>query len=91
MLVQGTSGAKTLGLLGASTNGGSQGTVTINYTDGTSTTQPVSFNDWASSPSSPDTAVATMSYRNSIGGLPDVSNTVANGTTAAHIFAVSLG
>ena len=53
MLVQGTSGAKTLGLLGASTNGGSQGTVTINYTDGTSTTQPVSFNDWASSPSSP--------------------------------------
>ena len=117
MLVQGSAGAKTLGLLGASTNGGSQGTVTINYTDGTSSTQPVSFNDWASSPSSPDTAVATMSYRNSTGGtsqtitmyvfattvpvdpsktvasvtLPDVSNTVANGTTAMHIFALSLG
>ena len=68
MLVPGKSGAKTLGLLGASTNGGSQGTITINYTDGTSTTQPVSFGDWASSPSSPDSAVATMSYRNSIGG-----------------------
>ena len=117
MLVQGKAGATTLGLLGVSTNGGSQGTVTINYTDGTSSTQPVSFNDWASSPSAGDTAVATMPYRNSIGGssqtitmyvfattvpvdstktvqsitLPDVSNTVANGTTAMHIFALSLG
>jgi hypothetical protein len=68
MLVQGKSGASTLGLLGSSTNGGSQGTVTINYTDGTSSTQTVSFNDWASSPGSGDTAVATMPYRNSIGG-----------------------
>jgi predicted alpha-1,2-mannosidase len=117
MLVTGKAGANTLGLLGVSTNGGSQGTVTINYTDGTSSTQPVSFNDWASGPGDGDTAVATMPYRNSIGGssqtitmyvfattvpvdptkmvasvtLPDVSNTVANGTTAMHIFALSLG
>jgi hypothetical protein len=68
MLVQGKSGAKTLGLLGSSTNGSSQGTITINYTDGTSSTQTVSFDDWASSPGSADTAVATMPYRNSIGG-----------------------
>ncbi len=68
MLVAGKSGAKTLGLLGSSTNGGSQGTITINYTDGTSSTQTVSFNDWASSPGSGDTAVATMPYRNSTGG-----------------------
>ncbi|HTU87248.1 MAG TPA: GH92 family glycosyl hydrolase [Solirubrobacteraceae bacterium] len=68
MLVSGKSGAGTLGLLGASTNGGSQGTITINYTDGTSSTEPVTFNDWASGPGSGDTAVATMSYRNSIGG-----------------------
>jgi predicted alpha-1,2-mannosidase len=68
MLVNGTAGATTLGLLGASTNGGSQGTIVINYTDGTSSTATVSFNDWASSPGSGDTAVATMSYRNSISG-----------------------
>jgi predicted alpha-1,2-mannosidase len=68
MLVNGTAGATTLGLLGISTNGGSQGTMVINYTDGTSSTATVSFNDWASSPGSGDTAVATMSYRNSISG-----------------------
>jgi hypothetical protein len=68
MLVNGTSGASTLGLLGASTNGGSQGTIVINYTDGTSSTETVSFNDWAQGPGNGDTAVATMSYRNSISG-----------------------
>ena len=68
MLVNGTAGATTLGLLGISTNGGSQGTIVINYTDGTSSTATVSSNDWASSPGSGDTAVATMAYRNSISG-----------------------
>jgi predicted alpha-1,2-mannosidase len=68
ILVNGKSGAKTLGLLGSSTNGSSSGTITINYTDGTSTTQTVFFDDWASSPGSSDTAVATMPYRNSVGG-----------------------
>jgi hypothetical protein len=68
MLVKGTSGASTLGLLGSSTNGSSQGTIMINYTDGTSSAQTVSFNDWASSPGSGDTAVATMPYRNAISG-----------------------
>jgi predicted alpha-1,2-mannosidase len=69
MLVNGTAGATTLGLLGASTNGGSQGTIVINYTDGTSSTATVSFNDWAQGPGNGDTAVATMSYRNSIAGV----------------------
>ena len=68
MLVSGKSGAKTLGLLGSSTNGSSQGTIAINYTDGTSSMEPVMFDDWASSPGSGETAVATMPYRNSIGG-----------------------
>ena len=68
MLVNGTSGATSLGLLGSSTNGSSQGTITINYTDGTSSTQTVSFTDWAQSPGGGDVAVATMPYRNSIGG-----------------------
>jgi predicted alpha-1,2-mannosidase len=68
MLVQGKSGASALGLLGSSTNGSSQGTIVINYTDGTSSTQTVSFTDWAQSPGGADTAVATMPYRNSIDG-----------------------
>jgi len=68
MLVNGTAGATTIGLLGASTNGGSEGTIVINYTDGTSSTATVSFNDWAQGPGNGDTAVATMSYRNSISG-----------------------
>jgi predicted alpha-1,2-mannosidase len=117
MLVNGTAGATTLGLLGSSTNGGSSGTITINYTDGTSSTATVSFNDWASSPGNGDTAVATMAYRNAIGGgtqgitmflfattvpvnssktvasvtFPDIGTQTANGATAMHIFAVSLG
>ena len=68
MLVNGTAGATTLGLLGSSTEGSSEGTITINYTDGTSSTETVSFNDWASSPGNGDTAVATMAYRNSTSG-----------------------
>jgi predicted alpha-1,2-mannosidase len=68
MLVNGTAGATTLGLLGSSSEGSSEGTITINYTDGTSTTETVSFNDWAEGPGSGDTAVATMAYRNSTSG-----------------------
>jgi predicted alpha-1,2-mannosidase len=68
MLVQGKSGAATLGLLGSSTNGSSQGTIVIHYTDGTSSARTVSFTDWAQSPGPGDTAVATMPYRNSAGG-----------------------
>jgi len=68
MLVQGRSGAATLGLLGSSTNGSSQGTIMISYTDGTSSTQTVSFTDWAQPPGGADTAVATMPYRNSVDG-----------------------
>jgi hypothetical protein len=117
MLVQGKAGATTFGLLGSSTNGSSQGTVVVNYTDGTSSTQTVSFTDWAQSPGGGDTAVATMPYRNAVSGgsqsitmyvsaatvpvdssktvasvtFPSVSSRVGSGTTAMHIFAVSLG
>jgi lysophospholipase L1-like esterase len=68
MLVNGTAGQTTLGILGSSSNGDSQGTIVINYTDGTSSTQPVSFNDWAGGPGNGDVAVATMPYRNSSSG-----------------------
>ncbi|NUP54080.1 MAG: lectin [Catenulispora sp.] len=68
MLVTSTPGATKLGLLGSSTNGDSTGPLTITYTDGTSTTQPLTFNDWASGPSTGNDAVATMPYRNSTSG-----------------------
>src|SRR5262249_49246700 len=60
MLMKGTAGQSTLGFLGSSSNGTSQGTVVIFYTDGTSSTGTVSFSDWASRPGTGDTAVATM-------------------------------
>ena len=68
MLVQGSSGATTLGLLGTSTSGSTQGTVVIAYTDGTSSSQTVNLNDWAGGSGGGDTAVATMPYRNSNSG-----------------------
>jgi predicted alpha-1,2-mannosidase len=68
MLVNGTAGASTLGLLESSTNGGTSGPITITYTDGTSTTATVSSSDWAGGPGLGETAVATMTYRNADGG-----------------------
>jgi predicted alpha-1,2-mannosidase len=68
MLVTGASGASELGLLESSTNGGTSGTITINYTDGTSSTETLSSSDWAGGPGPDETAVATMSYRNADGG-----------------------
>ncbi len=68
MRVNGQPGETTLGLLGSSTSGGSQATIVINYTDGTSSAQTLSFNDWAGGPGNGDTAVATMPYRNSASG-----------------------
>jgi lysophospholipase L1-like esterase len=81
MLVNGTPGATTLGLLGSSTSGGSQGTIVINYTDGTSSTQTLSFNDWAGGPGNGDTAVATMPYRNSASGSSQALNMYVYATT----------
>jgi predicted alpha-1,2-mannosidase len=72
MLVNGTPGATTLGFLGSSTNGTSQGTVTINYTDGTSSTATLSLNDWAAGPGSGDISVAAMAYRNSLAGSQSI-------------------
>lgn len=93
----------------------SSATITIHYTEGTSSTQTVTFGDWASSPPPEDTAVATMAYRNEEGAGPqeitmyvfattvpvDSTKTVASvtfpnvannlGSTAMHIFTVSLG
>jgi predicted alpha-1,2-mannosidase len=82
MLVPGTSGASSIGLLGSSTNGSSQGAITINYTDGSSSTQTVSFTDWAQTAGSGDVTVATMPYRNSNGG--------ASQSITMYVFATSV-
>jgi lysophospholipase L1-like esterase len=68
VLVHGSRGDSTLGLLGTSTSGVSQGLVLINYSDGTSSSATVTFGDWAGAPVTGDTAIATMPYRNSQGG-----------------------
>jgi predicted alpha-1,2-mannosidase len=81
ILVNGTAGATTLGVLGSSTNGGSSGTIVINYTDGTSSTQTLSFNDWAGGPGSGNTAVATMGYRNANSGGSQAINMYVYATT----------
>ena len=64
ILVDGASGASELGFLGASGNGTTSGTVTVNYTDGTSSTQPLTMTDWAQSPATGNVIAATMPYRN---------------------------
>ena len=81
LLVNGTAGATTLGLLGSGSNGAASGTITINYTDGTSSTATVTFNDWANGPSGSDTAVATMPYRNSKSGTPQTITMYIYATT----------
>jgi predicted alpha-1,2-mannosidase len=68
MLVTGTARATELGLLESSSNGGTSGPITITYTDGTSTTDPLSSSDWAGGPGPGETAVATMTYRNQDSG-----------------------
>ncbi len=68
MLVSGPAGANTLGLLESSTDGGTQGTITINYTDGSSSTATVTSSDWAGGPGATETAAATLAYRNSTSG-----------------------
>ena len=68
ILVNGSSGATKLGLLGASGNGTTQGPITVTYTDGTSTTSQLTFTDWAQSPAAGNTVAATMPYRNANDG-----------------------
>jgi predicted alpha-1,2-mannosidase len=68
MLVNGASGATKLGLLESSSNGSTSGPITINYTDGTSSTATLASSDWAGGPGTTETAVATMAYRNADSG-----------------------
>jgi hypothetical protein len=78
--VNGSRGDSTLGLLGTSTSGTSQGLVLINYSDGTSSSAEVTFGDWAGAPVTGDTAVATMPYRNSQSGSSQPLTVYVNAT-----------
>jgi hypothetical protein len=80
VLVNGSRGDSTLGLLGTSTSGTSQGLVLINYSDGTSSSAEVTFGDWAGAPVTGDTAVATMPYRNSQSGSSQPLTVYVNAT-----------
>jgi hypothetical protein len=68
VLVHGSPGDSSLGLLGTSTSGVSQGLVLIHYSDGTTSQATVTFGDWAGAPVTGDTAIAATPYRNSAGG-----------------------
>jgi phospholipase C len=82
ILLNGTAGQTTLGLLGSDSNGATSSTMTIFYTDGTTSTGTVSFGDWASGPVTGDTTVATMPYRNNPSGAQDISMFVYATTVA---------
>ncbi|MCP3798174.1 GH92 family glycosyl hydrolase [Allokutzneria sp. A3M-2-11 16] len=67
-------GATKLSFLGTATNGKAVGAVTVNYTDGTSTTGELGFTDWARGGSGADPLeygnriVLRMPYRNTTSG-----------------------
>ncbi|MFI2206615.1 GH92 family glycosyl hydrolase [Streptomyces sp. NPDC020192] len=80
LMPAGTSGAS-LGLLGTATNAptdgsGVSGTVTVTYTDGTTSKATVAFSDWtlnggSSKPLASDTTAVTTAYRNTGSGSRD--------------------
>ncbi|WP_406449058.1 lectin [Streptomyces sp. NBC_01622] len=87
----GASGAS-LGLLGTATNAptdgsGVSGTVTVTYTDGTSSQATIGFSDWTlngggSTPLAGDTTAVTTAYRNTGSGGRD--------TVKAYVFATKV-
>ena len=74
-------GATSIGFLGSAVNGGlvgASGTVTINYTDGTTSTGTLGMSDWtldanSGTPQFGDVTVATTPYRNAPTGMQSVN------------------
>jgi predicted alpha-1,2-mannosidase len=67
--VPGGATGKTLSLLGLATNGPATGTLTVTYTDGSASTHPITFGDWAvATPQPGNVLAATMDRWNSTGG-----------------------
>jgi hypothetical protein len=84
-----TPGATTLGFLGAASNRPLTGTATISYTDGTTTTATLEFDDWAllgmpppAVPFSSNSIAAAMPYRNTASGAKE--------TVPVYVFFTSL-
>ena len=74
VLVPPATGASSLGLLGTGVNGGASGTLTVHYSDGTTTTATAAFDDWCSGDLAVgNTRVAQMSYRNNDGSRQNVT------------------
>ena len=67
----GTGAGTTLGVVGASAYGSTSGTLTVNYTDGTSSPATVTFADWIdTSPASGTDLLATTAGWNTGGTIP---------------------
>ena len=74
------SGSGSISFLGASTNGPSSGTATVNFTDGTTQSVPLAFSDWtlnggSATALSGSTVAATLAYRNQAGTTSDTVKT----------------
>jgi predicted alpha-1,2-mannosidase len=84
-------GATTIGLLGSATDAaasGATGTLTVNYTDGSTQQIPVAFSDWTldagSYPPLPgDTVAVTTPYRNIDDGTSDPTKTYVYSVTGS--------
>jgi hypothetical protein len=87
ILLGGTAPKTTLGLLGSATSAGAQGTLTVNYSDGTTQSVPFAFSEWtldggASSVVAGDTIAAKCAYHNGSSGKV---------TTASYVFSFTAG
>ncbi|MBB4685598.1 GH92 family glycosyl hydrolase [Amycolatopsis jiangsuensis] len=79
-------GSGKLALLGSSSNGNAEGTLTVTYTDGSTSTATVGLSDWTlgggdAEPAYGNKSVLSTSYRNSSGGDPQEISTVVFATT----------
>jgi hypothetical protein len=68
-------GSGRLAFLGAASNGNTSGTVTVTYTDGTTSTADIGFSDWTlggggGQPAYGNRIALTTPYRNSASGTP---------------------
>ncbi len=75
-----TSSDTKLAFLGSATNGDTQGTLTITYTDGTTQSATIGFSDWtlgagAEGPAFGNRVAVTTPYRNQTSGGNQVINT----------------
>jgi predicted alpha-1,2-mannosidase len=81
--VSAPAGTSSIGFLGSGTNAGTagaSGTVTVTYTDGTTSTATLGMSDWTlaaggGSPQFGNVTVATLPYRNYLDGSKQVINT----------------